>query len=133
MTILTVTVDHSIEYAQFLPRRDAMHKRGLPPPMAAMPSCGICPSVCPFYCLSRSCSVSKRVIISSFFSPQTVLLFIHTKPWQYSDGDPNGCIECRRDMKKMRNRYFGPVSVWLHRVLSTVRRPVLYIWVLGTM
>jgi len=50
-----------------------------------------CLSVRPPVC-SRSCIVSKRVIISSkvFLSSgsHTILVFPHQTLWQYSDGDP---------------------------------------------
>ena len=61
---------------------------------AYMPSCGVCPSVC----LSRSCILSKRVIISSnFFLPSgshIILVFPHQTLWHYYDGDPP-IMRCR--------------------------------------
>ena len=79
----------------FLPR-EAMHKCGL----TYMPSCGVCLSVCPSVCLSRSWTLSKRINISSkFFSSSSsyiIRVFLHQRSWQYFDGNPhNGGVECR--------------------------------------
>jgi len=50
-----------------------------------------CPSVCLPVCLSRSYILSKRINISSIFSPSgshTVLISPYQTLWQYSDGSP---------------------------------------------
>jgi len=54
---------------------------------------------CLCVCLSRSWIMSKRLNITSFFSPSgshTILGFPYQTGWRYSDGDPpNGGVECR--------------------------------------
>jgi len=45
---------------------------------------------CLSVCLSRSCILSRRVIVSSFYSPsgsQTILVFPYLTSYQYFDGD----------------------------------------------
>ena len=93
-----------------------------------MPSCDVCVSVCLCVCLSvclsRSCIVSKRIKISSFFSQSgshTILVFLHQTGWQYSDGNPpNGGVEC-----KQKSRFWAylalvlAVSAATCQVLST--------------
>jgi len=51
-----------------------------------------CPSVRP----SHAGIVSKRLYISSIFSPSTILVFPQETGWQYSDRDPpNRSVECK--------------------------------------
>jgi len=66
-----------------------MHKRGLCRHAVSVRLC-----VCP----SRSYILSKRINISSIFSPScshTILVFQYQTAWQYADGNsPNGELEC---------------------------------------
>jgi len=52
-----------------------------------------------FVCLSCSYILSKRINVSSFFSPSSshsILVFPHQSSWQFSDGNSaNGGDECR--------------------------------------
>jgi len=65
-----------------------------------------CLSVCVCVCPSRSWIVSKRINISTIFSPsgsQAILVFPYKTAWQYSDGNPpNGVIECTWHRQKSR-------------------------------
>ena len=83
-----------------------MHKRGLC--RHAVSVRRVRPSVC----LSRSWIMSKRINISSFFSPSgshTILVFPHQTGWRYSDGNPpNGGVECRWSIG--RNRDSGLIA-----------------------
>jgi len=71
--------------------------------------------------LSRSCILTKRVNISSIFSPSDshiILAFFRTK--HYSNGDPhNGGVECRWGGQKSR----FSANIYLHHAFSTVRLP----------
>jgi len=93
-----------------------------------MPSCDVCVSVCLCVCLSvclsRSCIVSKRIKISSFFSQSgshTILVFLHQTGWQYSDGNPpNGGVECKQKSRFWAYLALVPaVSAATCQVLST--------------
>ena len=73
--------------------------------------------VCVSACLSRSWILSKRINISSFFSPSdshTIPDFSHQTSRQYSDGNPlphNGSVECRWAPGGVcRNRDSEPIS-----------------------
>jgi len=90
----------------------------------------LCWCVCLYVsvCLSRSWILSKRINISSIFSPsgsQAILVFPYQTLWQYSDGNsPNGGggIKCRWGRQKSRFWTY----TWLHCVLSTLRPARFY-------
>jgi len=90
-----------------------------------MPSCGVCLFICPSVCLSRLCILSKQINISSNFSTSgshTIPFFPYQKLWQYFNEDsPNKGVECR--WVKQKSRF--STNIWLHRVLSTVRPPIV--------
>jgi len=77
--------------------------------------------VCPSIRLSRSYILSKRINISSIFSPSgshNSLVFPYQTSWQYFDGTPlTWGVEYR--WSKQKSRF--PASIWLHGVLSTLR------------
>jgi len=76
-----------------------------------------CPSVCLSVHLSRSWILSKRINISSVFSPlgsHIILVFPHQTSWQYSYGTaPNGGVECRWGRQKSR----FSANIWLRCML----------------
>ena len=84
---------------------------------------------------SRSWILSKRINISSIFSPsgrQTILVFPYQTAWQYSDGNlHNGGVECRwvdrnHDIcdflvfteSSVSRARLGKTCVWLSRCLQ---------------
>ena len=76
-----------------------------------MPSCSVCSSVCP----SRSCTLSKRINISSkFFHPE--YLYVHSSFSMLNvtailrRKPPHGRVESRWDTGVWKNRYFRAVS-----------------------
>ena len=130
VTILTVTVDHSIEYAQFLPRRDAMHKRGLPPPCRRVVS--VRPSVHFTVC-------HVRVVCQNELS---YLHFFHRRPFFCSyipnpGNIPTGTLTGASNAGGIWRKWeIAILDQYLYGFIACCQRcdrPVLYIWVLGTM
>ena len=85
---------------------------------AYMPSCGVCPSVC----LSRSCILSKRVIISSnFFSPSgsfstpNVMALLRRGP-SYNEVSNAGVVDKHRDSRPISG--FGTDHCWAKWVIA---------------
>ena len=92
-----------------------MHKRGL-----CRHAVSVRPSVCLSVCLSRSWTLSKRVIVSSNFYRRvaTPFEFFHANVTAIFWRDPpyRG-VESRWGRQK--SRFWA--NIWLHRVLSTMR------------
>ena len=67
---------------------------------------------------------NKRIF--KIFSPSgshTILVFLHQIAWQYSDGNPpNRDVECR--LRRQKSGFSA--SIWLHRMLWTLRRASCY-------
>jgi len=88
----------------FFLQRDAMNKHGL----CVMRCLSVRPSSCP----TRSCIVSKQVIISSKFSTigqpeNSRFFFVPSIKALFRRAPPNGGVECRCSMK---SPYFRPMS-----------------------
>ena len=73
---------------------------------------------CPSVRLSRSWIMSKRVNISSNFSPSgshTILVFPYQTGWRYSNGNPpNEGVECRWGRQK--SRFWS--NSWLSKIVG---------------
>jgi len=75
-----------------------------------------CLSVHPSVTFVHSAETNKRIFKKfSPFCSHTILVFLYQTSWQYSNGD----VECRCGRQKS----WFPTSIWLHRVLSTLRPP----------
>jgi len=99
----------------FFPR-DAM--QALP-----MPSCGVCPSVSPSVTFVNSVKTNKHIFkLMSPSSSQTILFFPYKTSRQYSDGIPNGGVECRWGRQKSQLWTNGWLSINHYWTCKQLRR-----------